>query len=340
MKPSLALVLAALVCASTATAQEPEYPHGKFSGDCTSCHESERWSPARIAPSWKHPDRFPLRGAHRSALCRSCHLSLDFAQAPTACADCHADAHRGELGTDCADCHSSFNFLDRSVQLDRHRATRFPLVGAHVSQDCESCHVPQPQGALTWVNTPIDCSACHLPLYQATTDPPHAAAGFSTDCRICHTPTAWDRARFDHAGTSFPLTGAHRALDCSACHASGYAGTPSDCYACHQADYEGTTDPDHETLGFPTDCKACHNTTSFDQASFPQHDAQYFPIYSGTHRGRWDRCTDCHTQPGNFASFSCFLCHEQQETDGHHQEVPNYTYDSNQCYACHPQGRH
>jgi cytochrome c7-like protein len=335
----LCLVLAALVATTLAVAGAPEYPHGTYTADCSSCHEAERFRPARIDPAWKHPATFALRGAHRSAKCRACHASLDFSRAPVACADCHADVHRGELGTDCADCHSPLNFLDRSVQLARHRRTRFPLVGAHVSQDCESCHEPQPQGALTWVGTPIDCVACHLADYQATTDPPHASTGFSTDCKMCHTPTAWERARFDHAGTQFPITGAHRTLPCSACHASGYAGTPTDCYACHQADYEGTTDPDHRALGFPTDCATCHNTTSFDQASFTQHDTQYFPIYSGVHRGRWSRCSDCHTQPSSFSTFSCFLCHGQAETDGRHQEVSGYVYDSNQCYACHPQGR-
>lgn len=328
---AVALLVPALAAASFARgAEQPDYPHGDFAGDCASCHEPERWSPARIDKSWKHPDPFPLRGAHRSAPCRGCHLVLDFKKTPTACADCHRDPHRGELGIDCATCHVPTNFLDRTAQLEQHRRTRFPLTGAHVSQDCESCHPPQPQGALTWVGTPVDCQACHLALYSATTDPNHAQAGFPLDCRLCHTPTTWDRARFDHAGTSFPLTGAHRALECVQCHANGYSGTPTACNACHADPHNGQ---------FGTDCALCHDTTDFGNADFASHDPQFFPIYSGTHANRWSDCSDCHTQPGNFAVFSCFLCHSQADTDDRHTEVSGYSYDSQRCYECHPDGR-
>jgi hypothetical protein len=291
-----------------------------------------------IGKDWKHPDAFPLRGAHRSATCRACHLTLDFSKAPTDCVSCHADAHRGEMGTDCAVCHTPRNFLDRSAQLEKHRATRFPLVAAHAAQDCEACHTPQPQGALTWVGLPIDCVACHLADYESAADPNHVQSGFPTDCQLCHTPTYWNKARFDHAGTRFPLTGAHRSLDCLACHANGYSGTPTDCFACHENDYRGTTDPDHEVLGFPTDCTACHNTSGWGGANFAQHDTLYFPIYSGRHNGRWSLCSDCHTQTGNFGVFSCFLCHSSNDTNPRHTNVPGYSYDSLLCYQCHPRG--
>jgi hypothetical protein len=332
------LALAALLGGSllaALAAPEPEYPHGTFTADCATCHAGDTWSPVRVSRSFEHPRAFPLRGAHATTACRTCHLSLDFSKTPTACADCHRDVHRGELGTDCARCHVPVNFLDRRRQLEDHRATRFPLLGAHAVLDCESCHRPQPQGALTWVGLSIDCQACHLAEYRATTDPDHEAAGFPLDCHACHTPASWQSARFDHAGTAFPLTGAHRALDCPACHATGYAGTPTDCYACHQEDYAGTADPDHESSGFPTTCDDCHSTSSWEAAEFPDHDANYFPIYSGRHRGEWDRCTDCHTNPGSFATYSCFLCHDEQEMAQEHEDEPGYSSD---CVQCHRDG--
>jgi hypothetical protein len=332
------LALALVTALSAARANEPEYPHGGFSGDCTECHSENGWKPTTIGKEWRHPKKFPLVGAHRSAGCRACHVSLDFTEARPDCVGCHTDAHRGELGTDCATCHTPTNFLDRSSQLDKHRATRFPLIGAHAVQDCESCHVPQPQGARTWVGLPIQCVACHRADYDRATDPNHAQARFPLECQLCHTPTFWEKARFDHANTRFPLTGAHRNLDCSACHANGYSGTPTECFACHEADYRGTTDPDHEVLGFPTDCTVCHSTSGWEGAAFGQHDTLYFPIYSGRHSGRWSECSDCHTQAGNFAAFSCFLCHSSGDTDPRHQGVPGYGYDSNLCYQCHPRG--
>lgn len=336
--PLVVLLFAPAWCAPVSRAGDPEYPHGEFVGDCTSCHSEDRWTPAKVGKDWKHPDTFALRGAHRSATCRACHLTLDFSKAPTDCVGCHTDAHRGELGNDCAVCHTPRNFLDRSAQLDKHRATRFPLVGAHAAEDCEACHLPQPQGARKWVGLSIECVACHRVDYESTADPDHVQAQFPTECQLCHTPTFWDRARFDHAGTRFPLTGAHRGLDCLPCHANGYVGTPTDCFACHENDYRGTTDPDHEVLAFPTDCAVCHSTNGWGGAAFTQHDTLYFPIYSGRHAGRWSQCSDCHTQPGNFASFSCFLCHTSDDTDPRHTGVPGYAYDSNLCYQCHPQG--
>lgn len=335
---SIVIAAALLTGPASPAAEEPEYPHGGFFGDCTVCHDEERWIPAEPAADWRHPDSFGLRGAHRSAKCRACHLTLDFSKAPTDCVGCHTDPHRGELGTDCGLCHTPRNFLDRSAQLDRHRATRFPLMGAHAVQDCEACHVPQPQGARTWVGLPIECVACHRSDYESASDPDHLQARFPTECHLCHTPSFWENARFDHGVTRFPLTGAHRNLDCRACHADGYSGTPTDCVACHESDYRGTTDPDHEVLGFPTDCTVCHSTSEWEDADFRQHDSLFFPIYSGRHNGRWSQCSDCHTQSGNFGFFSCFLCHTGDETGREHSDVPGYEYDSIRCYQCHPRG--
>lgn len=334
-----AVLLAMSVFLAAEVARPPDYPHGDLQGDCTTCHSGGAWKPAVIDRSFRHAESFPLAGAHRSARCRDCHATLDFKRASPVCADCHRDPHVGELGADCGRCHTPTNFLDRSAQLAQHRLTRFPLTGAHVTRDCDECHTPAAQGGLTYVNTPLECQSCHLPLYQGTTDPDHEAAGFPLDCSLCHTPTAWERARFDHRGTSFPLTGAHAALSCSACHASGYTGTPTNCYACHQSDYAGTTDPPHASAGFPTDCALCHNTTSFDNASFTQHDSAYFPIYSGPHRGRWDTCTDCHTNTSNYAQFTCLTCHTDAETTPHHSGVSGYVYASDACLGCHPTGR-
>ncbi len=333
-----ALVLAALAPLAAAAADEPAYPHGTFTGDCTTCHDAERWKPAKIAKSFAHPSRFPLRGAHATVACRDCHLDLDFTQAPKACADCHKDPHLGELGTDCVRCHTERNFLDRSSQLELHRLTRFPLTGAHAAEECEACHKPQPQGALKWVNTPVDCQACHLARYEATTAPNHAQIGFPTDCAMCHRPTAWELAKFDHALTGFPLTGAHRTVPCQSCHAGSQGPPPTACYGCHKADYDGTTDPSHTGAAFPTDCTLCHTTTTWQGAVFTQHDSLYFPIYSGSHNGRWTACTDCHNNPSSYAAFTCLTCHDKTTTDSHHTGVTGYVYDSNACYSCHPRG--
>ena len=389
-------------------------PHGRLQQPCANCHAPEGWVPARISASFDHAKSgFALTGAHIQTTCRSCHASLDFRGAPTECASCHRDVHRGELGADCARCHTPRSFLDRTRLARAHQETRFPLTGSHVAVDCERCHVPTAQGRLTFVNRATDCIECHradyaaaqnpphqsggistnctqchaptlwtharfshagtaFPLtgahravacaqchgdnvyagkstlcaschqqdYDGTADPPHGAAGFSTDCTQCHTTNGWPGARFDHAGTSFPLTGAHVTTACRDCHADGvYAGKPTTCVSCHQAAFDATTNPNHGAAQFSADCTSCHTTVTWTGARFTAHDAAYFPIYSGAHRGRWNSCQTCHTVATNYAQFTCTTCHGQQETNGHHSGVSGYSYTSTACYSCHPNGR-
>lgn len=346
------VLLFALVAAAShagARAQERDNPHGAYREACSLCHGAESWTILRLDSPFDHGNGgFPLTGSHASVPCRSCHSSLDFAEAETACVSCHQDLHLGELGMDCARCHSTRNFIDPSGMIRAHRTTRFPLTGAHLSPDCESCHEPVGQGQLVFVNRPTECLGCHREDYEATTDPDHRAAGFSHDCEQCHSATAWPRVRFgsgfDHNATAFPLSGAHRGLPCQSCHQEGvFGGLRSDCVSCHQQDYDATTDPDHRASGFSTDCASCHGTSTWAGGSF-EHDGAYFPINSGPHKGKWTACSDCHINPSNYSEFSCTLgCHEHGD-EGRmaekHQEVPGYSFDSRACYNCHPRGRH
>jgi hypothetical protein len=136
-----------------ATTESEDFPHGTLDKECSLCHSPDNWAPARISDSFDHSQsRFPLAGAHVTAACRSCHLSLDFAQADTDCASCHQDVHVGELGLDCERCHTTRNFTERAKVLRDHRLTRFPLTGAHAGADCESCHTSLSQGKLVFVN--------------------------------------------------------------------------------------------------------------------------------------------------------------------------------------------
>ncbi|MDX1684632.1 MAG: hypothetical protein R3275_05300, partial [Saprospiraceae bacterium] len=84
-------------------------------------------------------------------------------------------------------------------------------------------------------------------------------------------------------------------------------------------------------------CIECHNESSWTPSTF-DHDAQYFPIYSGKHEGEWMDCVDCHTTPGNYSMFSCVTCHMNPETDEDHEGIEGYVYNSPACLACHPTG--
>lgn len=410
-----AVLLAAMIGGARAAEGQDstKSPHGPLRLPCAECHNPEGWRPARIAADFDHAKLgFALAGAHIQASCVSCHKQLSFQGTPSQCAACHADPHRGELGQSCARCHTSRSFVDRSLLASAHQLTAFPLTGAHLAADCESCHQPGVQGKMTFLGQPTDCVACHQPNFLATRNPDHVAGGFPThciechntatwlastfnhqatrfpltgahlavacnvchadkvyvgkstacaschqndyntttdpghiaaqlpsDCSQCHTTASWNGGTFNHANTKFALTGAHIPLDCNACHGDGvYAGKGTTCVTCHLNDYNATNNPGHQGAGFPTDCASCHTTMTWNGATF-NHDGPYFPIYSGTHAGRWTSCAQCHTDPANYAVFDCLSCHQKTETDSHHTQVSNYQYVSTACYACHRTGQ-
>ncbi len=315
----------------------PNHVASGFPRTCDSCHSATAWRPASAIDHSK--TRFPLTGAHQGVDCTRCHAGNQFAGTPTDCWSCHQPAYNATTNPShvasgfprtCESCHTTAAWKPASFD---HGKTRFPLTGAHKSVDCARCHAGG-----RYTGTPTDCYSCHQDKYSAARNPDHS--GFPRTCEACHSTNAWTPARFDHNATRFPLTGAHRSVDCSRCHGNGrYAGTPTDCYSCHQGDYNKTSNPNHAAAGFPTRCLDCHTTNGWRPASF-DHDGSFFPINSGRHRGVWSSCSDCHTNPGNYRVFECVNCHAhaKSEMDGKHRGVGGYSYSSPACYRCHPRG--
>jgi hypothetical protein len=321
-----------------AATEEPNHLAAGIPFECIACHRATvaSWLDA----DFDHLASFPLTGGHQSVACRACHPS-GYVATPTECYSCHdedyaatADPNHAASGftTDCTECHTIAGWQPAHYN---HNATAFPLTGAHLQVNCVACHTTQ------YAGTPTDCFACHQTDFDQSSEPNHQLAGFDHNCTGCHATTAWEPSLFDHSTTGYTLTGRHLTAACSSCHGTSYPETPSDCYSCHQTAYEGTTNPSHASAGFPTECQNCHSTAAWTPSSW-DHDGQYFPIYSGTHNGRWDACSDCHVNPASFATFECINCHEhnQTDTDLHHNEVQNYQYLSTACYSCHPAGRH
>ncbi len=321
---------------------------GELGADCSQCHTPRSFLDRSAMVRAHRLTRFPLTGTHMTVDCESCHAPtaqgrLTFVKRSVDCVQCHSDAFRnaknpdhvaGGFPQDCNQCHSTTTWPRARFN---HSATRFPLTGAHRAVSCQQCH-----GDGVYHGKNAACVACHQADYDRTTDPNHGAAQFPTDCATCHTTTVWTGARYDHAGTMFPLTGAHLTISCQQCHGDGvYAGKPTACIACHQSAYDGTTDPNHQAAGFSTDCTGCHTTKTWTGATF-DHDGRFFPIYSGAHRGRWTSCSTCHVNAANYQQFSCLACHEhsQSQMDSHHSSVSGYSYDSQACFSCHPRGTH
>ena len=317
----------------------PNHPALSISTECNSCHTpTPNWSPALFP---QHNNFYQLLGAHQQINnCNSCHNG-NYSTLDQSCITCHnADfqnatnpnhVSQGFPGT-CEDCHSFSAWIPSTFD---HSQGAFPLTGKHITTQCSQCH------SNGYSNTPTDCYSCHQSNYNNTTNPNHQSLLIPTTCNQCHTTNGWQPAAFDHSQTAFPLTGKHITAQCSQCHSNGYSNTPTDCYSCHQTDYNNTTNPNHTAVSFPTTCNECHSTNGWQPATF-DHDNQFFPIYSGKHRGKWNACSDCHTVPSNYSVFSCLNCHEHNKTsmDSKHQGVQNYVYESNACLNCHPDGSH
>jgi hypothetical protein len=310
-----------------------------LSNECLTCHTTAPgWTPA-LFPN--HNAYYQIQGAHTSLTCVDCHQG-NYTSTPNTCYGCHQADYTSAVNpnhssnqypTDCTICHSQNAWAPSTFNHNNY----YPLTGGHVpvANDCVLCH----NGNYT--NTPNTCVGCHQSDYNASVNPNHTTLSLSTDCVSCHTTApGWNPALFPNHNSYWIITGAHTSLDCVDCHNGNYNNTPNTCYGCHQGDYNNTTNPDHQTAQFPTDCTQCHSQTAWSPSTF-NHDAMYFPIYSGKHEGEWNLCSDCHTNSNNYSVFSCLGCHphnNQAQTNADHNGVSGYQYLSSACYACHPDG--
>ncbi|MEZ5420882.1 MAG: hypothetical protein R2708_26565 [Vicinamibacterales bacterium] len=158
-----------------------------------------------------------------------------------------------------------------------------------------------------------DCAGCHRPLYERTTAPNHAQAGFPTTCENCHRPTDanWNNGNFNH-NQVYPLAGRHATAACATCHVNNvYRGTARDCVGCHRAQHDRTTAPNHAQAGFPTTCENCHRSsdTSWGNANFNHN--QVFPLV-GRHAST--ACATCHVNNVfRGTARDCVGCHRTRD---------------------------
>lgn len=150
-------------------------PHqGEQGMECKDCHNESSWQDDVF---FDHDlTRFPLLGAHATAECGDCHETHVFRDAPEACVDCHLedDPHEGRFSADCGSCHNPVDWNE--WQFDHDARTNFPLSGAHVEINCESCHR---QSLASMSRLGGRCGNCHR------ADDIHDGE-FGYDCGRCH----------------------------------------------------------------------------------------------------------------------------------------------------------
>lgn len=253
-------------------------PHAKYEEDCKNCHDRSN-------------------RAREPQLCIACHkpIGADIAS--------HTGFHgrlRGIETAQCRACHSEHQGRDADIvkpsreQFD-HGATDFPLLAAHASLPCESCHQPKKP----FREAPRDCVGCHK------AQEPHEGR-LGRDCAACHDSQAWQHFKFDHDKTAFPLHDKHQSVRCAECHfGNRYKDTPTRCVSCHAPDdvHRGERGPN---------CGDCHTTAGWKTSKFDHARETGFAL-EGAHTQL--ECQDCH-RSGNLHDKLpkyCAGCHQGQD---------------------------
>ncbi len=326
--------------------------------DCKTCHVEHQglayelvwWGKAGRAAFDHRQTGHALEGKHAGLACEQCHKKpRTFLGLDTACRACHADEHRGQFGTrDCLACHTEVGW--KPAPGFDHSRTRYPLTGKHAAVACDKCHEavvadPALPGRSYRSYAGIadkGCISCHQDVHRGR---------FAADCATCHGTAGWDRyerTRFDHERTAYPLRGRHAALACEKCHVPGRPLTMKHdrCADCH-------VDAHFGQLALRADhgrCETCHDVSAFAPARFgPEDHAKTAYPLAGAHQAV--ACNACHRPvtgdalrriPGlaataagrtvqlRFAATRCADCHR----DPHLGEVDRYTKKGG-CEACH-----
>ncbi len=315
---------------------------------CVQCHSESGWRIVNAQDAHAR-SRLPDLGVHASLRCDDCHRQdgvQPFHGRVTPCVGCHQATYDATtnpahaaigLARNCDGCHqmATWSF----ALFTQHDALFAIYSGGHAGtwSACSSCHTTAADYKV------YTCVTCHT---DPATTPRHSGIpGYqwaSTACLTCHPRGGAGDMAF-HEAIFAIRTGPHASgwTSCTDCHTNPADRKVVNCLggACHA---QSTTDPLHNLIpgyGYTSaQCLTCHPDGR--AGNFPQHDA-VFPIYSGTHQGRWSTCASCHTVPGDHAQFTCTGagCHSQTQMDSRHSGIRNYQPQASACLACHPGGR-
>lgn len=306
------------------------------------------------------PGKVALAHADIEAECGLCHDRSDRPRQRQLCMDCHdhsdiaADVRTGtgfhgrvSKTAQCSACHTEHkgrkaDIVGLTREAFDHARTDFPLLGAHVTAPCATCH----QTGKKFREAPQECVECHR-------DDDKHDGKLGEDCAQCHETVRFKTAKFDHSKTDFPLNDAHAKVACFACHRDPtFAGAPGKCVDCHAGD-------DVHRGGRGPDCASCHGTASWQQNSFDHLKASGYALLGrharlaceSCHRGGDlkaplpNECSGCHaatdSHSGRFGA-ACADCHGQSEwkiTSFDHEKRAKFAlrgaHEKIDCHSCH-----
>lgn len=307
------------------------------------------------APTWQtHEPYFPIaRGKHERVDCDACHGGFttfrDFS-----CVTCHE--HREANTSPAHAAVPDYTFGPKSCFTCHPRGTvdgavdhaRFFPIGegtTHPDQSCAACHVvPGDRQQVSCIDCHAHAEAPMRMAHTAVTDFRWTTEG----CLSCH-PTGEALSREAH-DPIFPISAAtaHRDGACRDCHPNPTDLEAVACIGCHPHAPAPTAQAHRRVGGYAGTSPACLKCHDRSQV-FPTSQHRPFRITPGSNHGPGEAaCLECHprTQPSrpfpaaDFAIFDCTGCHSRGDTDGEHDDVRGYRYDSPTCVqsGCHPTG--
>lgn len=314
-----------------------DYHQKTLSKNCLDCHDYKGFEKAKKFDHGK--TKYPLIGKHNNVSCEKCHEKTivngkDFQRFSgikyNSCLTCHEDIHKGKLGQNCASCHSENSFKEiKNPKLFNHARTGYILEGKHQVASCNSCHKGKYINHLSHTN----CYDCHTDYHKGV----FKKNGKLKDCKECHSTSNFGIPQYtidQHKTTAFPLTGAHIATNCLACHEKNntwkFRNIGKSCVDCHSNKHKSYISEKY----YPKEsCETCHNTSKWTQVSF-DHSKTGFDL-QGVHKQQ--SCKDCHykktkgiaVQRFSTLGKNCVSCHE----DIHYKQ-----FDQNgvtNCVKCH-----
>ncbi len=170
------------------TAKPPHRAAG-FSTDCATCHTTVTWPGATFN---HNTTSFPLAGAHKAAICGSCHINNVYKGTPTTCVSCHVTDFNATVNpnhktagfpTDCLSCHTTARWLGATFA---HDAQYFRIYsGKHQAQwaTCATCHTNSAN------YKEFTCLTCHEHSKTSMDNTHQGRSGYSYTspaCLSCH----------------------------------------------------------------------------------------------------------------------------------------------------------
>ena len=220
------------------------------------------------------------------------------------------------------------------------------LTTAHESlegiSNCTKCHI---LGEKVDNKRCLDCHTEISNLIKSNRGYHSSSEVKNEDCFKCHgehfgrdfTLIRFDKNKFEHGLTIFPLEGKHKEAKCESCHQSKfinseelkskrstYLGLETNCESCHE-DYHLGSFKNRE-------CKSCHNSELWRPAVGLDHADTKFKL-AGAHEKV--KCENCH-QIGkqNGKEFQVFKVKKFNECIDCHKDIHSGKFGTN-CLECH-----